>query len=126
MASTANLKALEIWRLTGAAYQVISHGAMKGRIASISAADCFAPVVLPYASLALLRRTSGIRELYWTSYLADSPNGSVYRSSREPVHPPMKDYLQASASTVLQISSQSGRALSLADTRLLISKLTCI
>ncbi|MEQ2280467.1 hypothetical protein AMECASPLE_020227 [Ameca splendens] len=41
----------EIWRLTGAAYLVISHGAIKGRTASISAADCFAPVVLQPALL---------------------------------------------------------------------------
>ncbi|MEQ2161475.1 hypothetical protein GOODEAATRI_009962 [Goodea atripinnis] len=41
----------EIWRLTGAAYLVISHGAIKGRTASISAVDCFAPVVLQPALL---------------------------------------------------------------------------
>ncbi|MEQ2312377.1 hypothetical protein AMECASPLE_030347 [Ameca splendens] len=39
-------EALEIWRLTVAACLVISHGAIKGRTASTSAADCFAPVVL--------------------------------------------------------------------------------
>ncbi|MEQ2303079.1 hypothetical protein AMECASPLE_013073, partial [Ameca splendens] len=32
-----------IWRLTGAAYLVISHGAIRRRTASTSAADCFAP-----------------------------------------------------------------------------------
>ncbi|MED6285639.1 hypothetical protein CHARACLAT_031185 [Characodon lateralis] len=77
----------EIWRLTGAGYLVISYGAIKGRTASISAADCFAPVVLLYASLPWFKRIFGIltdRELHRTSYLADSPNGSVYRFSREP------------------------------------------
>ncbi|MEQ2289648.1 hypothetical protein AMECASPLE_035346 [Ameca splendens] len=83
----------EIWRLTGAAYLVISHGAIKGRTASISAADCFAPVVLLYASLLWFRRISGIptdHELHQTSYLAGSPNGSVYRSSRESCPPLLK------------------------------------
>ncbi|MEQ2293370.1 hypothetical protein AMECASPLE_032623 [Ameca splendens] len=83
----------EIWRLTGAAYLVISHGAIKGRTASISAADCFAPVVLLYASLLWFRRISGIptdRELHRTSYLAGSPNGSVYRSSRQSCPPLLK------------------------------------
>ncbi|MEQ2214074.1 hypothetical protein XENOCAPTIV_028970 [Xenoophorus captivus] len=47
-------RSLEIWRLIGAAYLVISHGAIK---------------------------------LHWTSYLAGSPNGSVYRSSRKPCPP---------------------------------------
>ncbi|MED6235938.1 hypothetical protein ATANTOWER_002246 [Ataeniobius toweri] len=82
--------ALEIWRLTGAAFLVISHGAIKGRTASISAADCFAPVVLLYASPSWLRRIFGIptdRELHRTSYLAGSPNGSVYRFSRKPCPP---------------------------------------
>ncbi|KAK5615059.1 hypothetical protein CRENBAI_006307 [Crenichthys baileyi] len=32
-----------IWRLTGAAYLVISHGAIRRRTASTSAADCFCP-----------------------------------------------------------------------------------
>ncbi|MEQ2307786.1 hypothetical protein AMECASPLE_021754, partial [Ameca splendens] len=57
------------------------YGAIKGRTASISAADCFAPVVLLYASPSWLRRIFGIptdRELHQTSYLAGSPNGSVY------------------------------------------------
>ncbi|MEQ2306441.1 hypothetical protein AMECASPLE_008382, partial [Ameca splendens] len=93
-------EALEIWTLTGAAYLVISHGAIKGRTASISAPDCFAPVVLPYASLALLRRTSGIPQtVNFTGYLT----WLIVRTGQ----------------CTAPISSQSGLALSLADTRLL-------
>ncbi|MEQ2235869.1 hypothetical protein ILYODFUR_006600 [Ilyodon furcidens] len=112
----------EIWRLTGAAYLVISHGAIKRRTASISAADCFAPVVLLYASLLWFRRISGIptdRELQRTSYLAGSPNGSVYRSSRKSCilsTPPQRIISLGPADIVLWISSQSWRILSLADT----------
>ncbi|MEQ2307517.1 hypothetical protein AMECASPLE_019053 [Ameca splendens] len=83
----------EIWRLTDAAYLVLSHGAIKGRTASISAADCFAPVVLLYASLLWFRRISGIptdRKLHRTSYLAGSLNRSVYRSSRKSCPPLLK------------------------------------
>ncbi|MEQ2304478.1 hypothetical protein AMECASPLE_027380 [Ameca splendens] len=76
----------EIWSLTGAAYLVISYGAIKGRTASIS-------VVLLYASLPWFTRIFGIptdRELHRTSYLAGSPNGSVYHFSREPCPPHLK------------------------------------
>ncbi|MED6242743.1 hypothetical protein ATANTOWER_009157, partial [Ataeniobius toweri] len=72
--------------------------------------------VLPYASLALLRRTSGIpRTVNFTEHLTWMAvrTGQCTAPVANPVHPPTKDYLQASASTVLQISSQSGHALSL-------------
>ncbi|MEQ2307074.1 hypothetical protein AMECASPLE_014456, partial [Ameca splendens] len=88
-----------IWRLTGAAYLVISHGAIRRRTANTSAADCFCPLW----SLCIVTLVSkNLWKVPWTVNLTGhltltgSPTGSEYRFSCEPRPPSSKDYLPGS------------------------------
>ncbi|MED6288638.1 hypothetical protein CHARACLAT_028638 [Characodon lateralis] len=89
-----------IWRLKRAAYLVISHGAIRRRTASTSAADCFAPcgLALCIVSLVLknLWKVPRTVNLIGHLTLAGSLNGSEYRFSCEPCPPSSKDYLPGS------------------------------
>ncbi|MEQ2302654.1 hypothetical protein AMECASPLE_008911 [Ameca splendens] len=86
-----------IWRLTGAAYLVISHGAIRLRTASTSAADCFAPCGLALCIVTLVSKNlwKVPRTVNLTGHLtlAGSPTRSEYRFSCEPCPPSSKDYL---------------------------------
>ncbi|MEQ2285228.1 hypothetical protein AMECASPLE_029677 [Ameca splendens] len=89
-----------IWRLTGAAYLVISDCAIRRRTASTSAADCFAPCGLALCIVTLVLKN--LWKVPWTVNLtghltlAGSPTGSEYRFSCEPCPPSSKDYLPGS------------------------------
>ncbi|MED6259393.1 hypothetical protein ATANTOWER_022028 [Ataeniobius toweri] len=70
----------------------MSHGAIRRRTASTSAADCFAP-----CGLALCIVTLVLKNLWKVPRtLAGSPTGSEYRFSCEPCPPSSKDYLPGS------------------------------
>ncbi|MEQ2285947.1 hypothetical protein AMECASPLE_037174 [Ameca splendens] len=101
-----------IWRLTGAAYLVISHGAIRRRTASTSAADCFAPCGLALCIVTLvtqnLWKVPRIVNLAGHLTLAAARLDQSTVSVANLVHPPRRITSLAPVGTSLWISISHG------------------